>query len=545
MSRRKRLPSVSPEQLRAEEKQASSFVHVPIPPDFIEAGAELRRHVVDPGHHFVDQAGNYLQEGSQPNFSLVLPSGKVVQEWRKGNIASPEYAVSQTIPTRVETIGEKTKMYFLAGPIVRPKLVPGVVDSVKIIYPQKTTLLHLHRSPSLKKIIIYDDARNAVHMIRKIMLPIRREDASKIEDLLQSQINPNEDEPIETHYEAVGKKYTTVYLDPLDPSNYITTRMPRLKNAPTQCSKYAVLQIHNTCHAYAAINLFLLTPDMRNYAVRVMHGIMRKQAGLGKKLQTAYAKGSLTEIVASMVYRRVCETDFSISSPVAKTPFSTSGVCFFSYLMGEKNEGRGGFASLNFVILMSALGLRGILTPRDIFSLDVTYMLHIAYPSLRDDFVVQTIKSNPRPQYGKFTLVGMFYSFKILPPGKPPICHVVACAICNNGTRIVFDSNHGAFVCNWLEPRAIDAVLTQFYPFQYCTGSHSTLVFLDTGFLAEQASPVVCKSTDDFVDADSILTQDDLKLIKRSYDAIIESHFDIRRYTGVFFPPLNRVDLEI
>lgn len=326
------------------------------------------------------------------------------------------------------------------------------------------------------------------------------------------------DEDIENEHDEVS--------DPLFPTDKLTVSCSTLYDPEENqrlrgCTKYAMLQLSGTCHAYAPLNFFLLCEPLRNYGVRVMHGILRNRSDITKTISTQYAKESMTQITASSIYRRVCTSDaeHDLHCP------STAGVCFTSFLLGRLMHDQGGFSLVNLVMMMSSLGLQGVINATVQVPPDAQYIL-------LDSYVNDT---------ENFTLVGGIHSSIVFKDSlHDKFSHVIVSSLCKveDGSikKIVFDSNTGATEIDWTKERRLKRWFrSRQYGFDKLS---SYFVYLRNDFIAAQERRAICSDLSDFVDAESLLSAFEVRRLRRTkdYETVNQELTELKnRYTAPLY----------
>ena len=478
----------------------------------------------------------------EPNYEDHPDADTIIYEWRTNDMSNPLYNYDRLLrgkPTRIKITKTKDGLpkkvkYNLQGWVLKPKpftlqttkATPTIISKVKGV---RTTVRSISRSAPSTKTRIYDPSVALVEETNVIKPPLKRR---KFEDQLfpKKEIRSDDLPRMQMITKDDSGSVVEVYQMFQDPNypehEFGVVKGPKdVKVVENDCTRYGVTQLSGTCHAYAPINVLLLCQPLRNYVIKVMHGIMSERKDIRASVAHEYAKESLTQITASAVYRRVCETDYSIDF----APPASSGVCFTSFFLGKKSEMTGGYQGVNFIMMMSSIGLRGVVNPSRTNTLmpkDVTYILLRAEDGTPFD----------KFMYPGFSLIGGLCTFV-----DSTSAHATAAVVCKDDSLILFDSNFGGYSLNWLSSADLADHFSKTYqkriePHQVFT----TLIFLSNTFLIENSIPVKCRDTDTFVHVKSLITVPETRRVRATYEEVVTNTF--YRNKDVYTAPLYRLE---
>lgn len=469
--------------------------------------------------HTIDKDNMYVVS-DEPNYVEIPDADTIIHEWRTGKMSKPLYNYSRLLhflPTRViqkkTKLGlEKKKKYFVQGFVSDPEPFPFTSTVVsKVKHVRKTERTISKDSPSIKT--IYHDP--SVANVEETFVITRPSKRTKFEHTFfpKKEIRGDDLPKFQLKFKDPKGDVLEVqetFQDPNYPEHEIgVIRKPKYKSiVENDCTRYGVSQMSGTCHAYTPINILLLCEPLRNYTIKVMNGILSERKDIRSSISHEYAKESLTQITASAVYRRVCETLYGSEF----APQASSGVCFTSFFLGKKTENKGGYSEINLIMMMSSIGLRGVMNPsrtNTMMPADVSYIL------------LHRSAKSPMPfdkhMFPGFTLIGALCKFKENPSG-----HVTAGIVCKDGSLILFDSNFGGYNLDWLS----FANLEDYFNKSYGKGDESRellnyFIFLSNSFIDQHSAPVTCGDAETLIHVKSLITVPEIRRVRSTYGEVI------------------------
>lgn len=477
---------------------------------------------LDPGeHHLEGPVGRGVYRDTSvdvPNFQLSFPDGSKIYDWRSGSERSPHFEDLSTLDKPTRIIFTKTKKgdlketrFWLKGPVNAPRLIERQKElpSIETVVPKvnKTVRKYLKRRLSGEWKTIQTPEKQ-VSVLRRVMTPTKR---LKYEDRFYGSTDSpeNEDAPFARERTLNSSAERVIFVDPSAPGTPYTGFATHITRS--DCTRYAAAQIENTCSFYATINIFLIVEALRNYAIRVMHGLIQEDASLAERLPRRYIRDSPTAFVASAVTRRVC---FKYDDD-----FCTAGFVFASMFLGGPEaivkQGKPGYALTNLVAMMSAVGLKGVINPwpEHVIPDDVTYVIQSVSGKSHVDFLNSATEAGfhllqGNLSYGPYRLVAAM----ILLPD-----HAVVGVVCKDGTLLLHDQNFGEEKLNWLKYDE----LVSFYSRRYSPVTNPRIsihfMMLRSAFMRRQSRPVACGDVKDSVVVSPLFTKEEMMTMPRDY----------------------------